>query len=316
MATQKQHDWLKAYFRIVGGAKSVEGRVAGTASSLAQKATDMASTAAQRVERADPTGLVGYEVGGAKGVYKVAKGLGDMADNSPITPLGLARTAAKVYKFDTDEEYRDESIAGAVDTAKKAATAARVAAGFVATAVTDPGKAADQVSIAAASAVNRIEADYRQAAADGRGSEFIGTGVGEAGAVAVTAALAPEALGAEAEALGGVEVAGAVEGGLDMAAASSEAGVSNVAGAGAGEASGSAEGMAADTQVDGEPLTSGDSGEAVEEVSPDDTQIDGEPLTSGDSGEAVEGDPQLVKADALPDDTPIGDARLSSPVTT
>jgi hypothetical protein len=290
MATQNQHDWLKAYLRIIGGAQSVAGKVAGTSSSLAQKATDTASTTVQRVERADPTGLVGYEVGGAKGVYKVAKGLGDMADNSPMTPLGLVNTAAKVYKFDTDEEYRDETIAGAVDTAKKTATAAKAAAGFVATAVTDPGNAADQVSSAAASAVNQVKAGYRQAAADGRGAEFIGTGVGEVGTVAVTAALAPEALGAEAEALGGVEVAGAVEGGLDMAAAGGEAGLSGVADA--GEAADSVEGMAADTQIDGEPLTSGDSGEAVEEVPPDDTQIDGEPLTSGDSGEAVEADPQ------------------------
>ena len=103
------------------------------------------------------------------------------------------------------------SLATSADARQQAANTvvqdAKAVGQFAQTAVTDPSKAAGQVSSAVSGAWNQVSTAYQQAAAQGHGAEFIGKAFGQ-GAVLVGTAVIPG--GAEAEAAGLVGDAGRV----------------------------------------------------------------------------------------------------------
>jgi hypothetical protein len=118
------------------------------------------------------------------------------------TVSGIGSLAEDGYKLATDSHYREQVWNSAVNDAKAAAN-------FAQTAVTDPGKAADEIGNTATHAWHALETAYNQAAARGQGSEFIGQIFGQ-GAVLVGTAFIPG--GAEAEAVGNASRATALLG--------------------------------------------------------------------------------------------------------
>jgi endonuclease G, mitochondrial len=128
-----------------------------------------------------------------------AKGVGEGAwDGVKGTVSGVGHLAEDGYKLATDSQYREQAWNSAVNDAKAAAN-------FAATAVTDPGKAADEIGNTASHAWHTLETAYNQAAAHGQGSEFIGQIFGQ-GAILVGTAVIPG--GAEADAVGAIGDAG------------------------------------------------------------------------------------------------------------
>jgi hypothetical protein len=120
------------------------------------------------------------------------KGVGEGAwDGVKGTVVGVGHLAEDGYKLATDGQYREQVWNSALNDAKAAAN-------FAATAVTDPGKAADEIGNTASHAWHALETAYNQAAARGQGSEFIGQIFGQ-GAILVGTALIPG--GAEADAV-------------------------------------------------------------------------------------------------------------------
>jgi endonuclease G, mitochondrial len=129
----------------------------------------------------------------------LVKGVGEGAwDGVKGTVSGVGHLAEDGYKLATDSQYREHAWNSAVNDAKAAAN-------FAATAVTDPGKAADEIGTTASHAWHTLETAYNQAAARGQGSEFIGQIFGQA-AVLVGTAVVPG--GAEADAVGAIGDAG------------------------------------------------------------------------------------------------------------
>jgi endonuclease G, mitochondrial len=127
------------------------------------------------------------------------KGVGEGAwDGVKGTVSGVGHLAEDGYKIATDSQYREQAWNSAVNDAKAAAN-------FAATAVTDPGKAADEIGNTASRAWHALETAYNQAASRGQGDEFIGQIFGQ-GAVLVGTAVIPG--GAEADAVGAIGDAG------------------------------------------------------------------------------------------------------------
>lgn len=130
-----------------------------------------------------------------------AKGVGEGAwDGVKGTVAGVGHLAEDGYKLATDGKYREQTWNSALDTAKAAGH-------FAETAVTDPGKAADEIGTTASHAWHALETSYHQAAAHGQGSEFIGQLFGQ-GAIMVGSAFIPG--GAEADAAEALGSAGRV----------------------------------------------------------------------------------------------------------
>src|SRR5262249_46295354 len=97
-----------------------------------------------------------------------AKGVGEGAwDGVKGTVAGVGHLAEDGYKLATDGKYREQTWNSALNMAKAAGN-------FAETAVTDPGKAADEIGTTASHAWHALETSYHQAAAHGQGSEFIG----------------------------------------------------------------------------------------------------------------------------------------------
>jgi hypothetical protein len=126
-------------------------------------------------------------------VLGLAKGVAEGAwDGVKGTASGVGHLAEGGYKLATDSHYREQVWNSAIDDANAAAN-------FAATAVTDPGKAADEIGNTASQAWHTLETAYNQAAARGQGSELIGQIFGQ-GAVLAGTAFIPG--GAEADAVG------------------------------------------------------------------------------------------------------------------
>jgi hypothetical protein len=120
------------------------------------------------------------------------KGVGEGAwDGVKGTVTGVGHLAEDGYKLATDGNYREQVWNSALNDAKAAAN-------FAATAVTNPGKAADEIGNTASHAWHALETAYNQANARGQGSEFIGQIFGQ-GAILVGTAFVPG--GAEADAV-------------------------------------------------------------------------------------------------------------------
>jgi len=130
----------------------------------------------------------GFLRGAGEGAWDGAKG----------TVQGVGQLAQDGYKLATDGQYRQQAWDAAVHDAKAAGN-------FAATAVTDPGKAADEVGHAASGAWHAVHTAYDQAAAQGQGSEFVGKLFGQ-GAILIGTAFVPG--GAEADAVGAIGDAG------------------------------------------------------------------------------------------------------------
>ncbi len=77
------------------------------------------------------------------------------------TVTGVAHLAEDGYKIATDGQYREQVRNSALSDAKAAAN-------FAATAVTGPGKAADEIGNTASHAWHALENAYNQAAAHSR----------------------------------------------------------------------------------------------------------------------------------------------------
>jgi DNA/RNA non-specific endonuclease len=138
-------------------------------------------------------------VGWLDAVGGFAKGVGEGAwDGVKGTVVGVGHLAEDGYKLATDGHYREQVWNSALSDA-------RAAANFAATAVTDPGKAADEIGNTASHAWHALENAYNQAAAHGQSSEFIGQLFGQ-GAILVGSAFIPG--GAEADAVGALGDAG------------------------------------------------------------------------------------------------------------
>ena len=120
-----------------------------------------------------------------------AKGVGEGAwDGLKGTVAGVGHLAEDGYKLATDGKYREQTWNSALNTAKAAGH-------FAETAITDPGKAADEIGTTASHAWHALESSYHEAAAHGQSSEFIGQLFGQ-GAIMVGSAFIPG--GAEADA--------------------------------------------------------------------------------------------------------------------
>jgi hypothetical protein len=144
-------------------------------------------------------GLLGSIEHGLSEAAGFAKGVGEGAwEGVKGTVSGVGHLAEDGYKLATDSQYRKQVWSSAVNDAKATAN-------FAATAVTDPGKAADEIGNTASHAWNALETAYNQAAARGQGGEFIGQIFGQ-GAVFLGTAAIPG--GAEADAVGAIGDAG------------------------------------------------------------------------------------------------------------
>jgi hypothetical protein len=96
------------------------------------------------------------------------KGFGDGAwDTLKGTVSRLGHFAEYGYKVATDSHYREQASNSTLGDAKAAKS-------FAVTVVTDPGKAADEISNTPAHAWHALKTTYNEAAARGHGSEFIG----------------------------------------------------------------------------------------------------------------------------------------------
>lgn len=130
----------------------------------------------------------GFLKGTAEGAWDGAKGM----------VQGVGGLAHDGYKLATDGQYRKQAWDSAVKDAKAAGD-------FAGTAVTDPGKAADEVGHAASGAWHSVQTAYDEASAHGQGSAFIGKMFGQ-GAILVGTSFVPG--GAEADAAGALGDAG------------------------------------------------------------------------------------------------------------
>jgi hypothetical protein len=128
-----------------------------------------------------------------------ARGVGEGAwDGVKGTVSGVGHLAEGGYKLATDSHYREQAWNSALNDAKSAAN-------FAATAVTDPGKAADEIGNTTSHTWHALETAYNEAAARGQGSEFLGQIFGQ-GAILAGTAVIPG--GVEADAVEGVGDAG------------------------------------------------------------------------------------------------------------
>jgi hypothetical protein len=150
----------------------------------------------------DPAGLTGACLSGfASSAGGFLKGLGEGAwDGITGMVQGIVQLGQDGYQLATSSQYRQQ-------TWQSATRVGQAIGGYLQTAVTNPGNAANEAGNAAAGAWQSLKASYDQAAAQGKGSEFLGKLVGQS-AVVVGTSFIPG--GAEADAIGAAADVGRV----------------------------------------------------------------------------------------------------------
>jgi hypothetical protein len=150
----------------------------------------------------DPGGLMSACPSGfASSAGGFLAGLGEGAwDGITGMVQGIVQLGQDGYQLATSSQYRQQ-------TWQSATKVGQTIGSYLLSAATNPSKAANEAGNAAAGAWQSLKASYDQAAAQGKGSEFVGKLVGQ-GAVVVGTAFIPG--GAEAEAVGGVADVGRV----------------------------------------------------------------------------------------------------------
>ena len=206
------------------------------------------------------------------------KGVGEGAwDGVKGTVTGVGHLAEDGYKLATDGQYREQTWNSALNTAKAAGH-------FAETAITDPGKAADEIGNTARHAWQALQSSYHQAAAHGHGSEFIGQLFGQGSILLGTAIIPGGAEADAAEALGNAGRATTLLG--DAGKLTDVTETAGRAGALTGDA-GKAEAITADASKTADIITS-DAGKTADIKTADITAEAGHPASaSEDTGKAV-----------------------------